>query len=92
MMILTSEKIVEAVKEYYNLKSIIDEAQKRLDQLKPDIIKAVSGQEKVGEFMVSVANVQQERLDSVKIKSDYPEIYNQFVKTIEFQVLRIKKV
>ena len=91
-MILTNEKLEEEVEEYFTLKQMIDEAQARLEQLKPDIVKAVSGSEKIGQYTVSVSILQQDRLDSTKLKNEQPEIYKQYTKQIEYTVLRVKKI
>ena len=84
-------KMDELVKEYRRYKRIADEAKAELDKLKPQIIEAMHGESTVigDDYKVMYRLVQSARIDSAKLRREYPEIAEEVTKTVESNRLTV---
>lgn len=80
---MTTQEIVNKVKELRELQALIEEAQAEADTIK-DAIKAIMGASDVlvaGEYKITWKAVESRRLDTAALSKALPELAAQFTKT-----------
>lgn len=81
----------ELVKEYRRYKRIADEAKAELDKLKPQIIAEMGGLDTVigDDYKVMYRIVRSARIDTAKLRREYPKIAEEVTKEVESNRLTI---
>lgn len=66
---------------------------KLVDMLKAKILAGLPNGEHIGQtYVVSIIGKQMERLDSKRFKAECPNVFEQYVKTIDYRQISSRKV
>ena len=84
-------KMDNLIKEYRRYKRIADEAKAELDKLKPQIIAEMNGENTVigDDYKVMYKLVRSERIDTAKLRREYPKIAEEVTKEVESNRLTV---
>ena len=86
---LSAETIQVKCQEFREYKRLIEEMEAIRDSIASELKEhlAAIGQDKItcGEYKLSLSTVSRSDVDKTKLQSDYPDIYNQLLKTTSYK-------
>ena len=72
------------------IKKLTSEQKKLKKEMKNFFIEHDLTEETVGQYRIILTCYDQQRIDTDKLKADYPAIYNQYLKTVPVKKFEVK--